>query len=302
MLATMDMQMTPDVAAFQAVLDGLSPEDRARVDAAVGPAAIKAAEAAPHWDFEMPAKAVDELLGAGASDDVRRGLVAAWALDLPERAAALKMPAEVMALYPYWIEQLAGFLGKAEGAYDFDHWSKDVRFALALSVPGAKSQVIDLSSPLGPKQIVKHALDGRGVEPLFRYLAAGAKKEPWLEVHTESRWLRGFNEDGWNEAWATAAEICRVRPEIAGMIGSSWFYDPPLTEISPRLAHLRLNPLKGGAFMVHQGPAPIHTERAGAASASRKALIDSGEYTARSWLMVWPRKELIAWADRRKVG
>ena len=101
--------------------------------------------------------------------------------------------------------------------------------------------------------------------------------------------------------WATAAELCRARPELAGMIGSSWFYDPPLTEISPRLAHLRLNPLNGGAFMVHQGPAPIHTERAGTASPSRKALIDSGEYTARSWLMIWPRKELIAWADRRKA-
>lgn len=302
MLANMDMHLTPDIAAFQAVLDGLSPESRARVGAAAGPAAAKAAEAAPHWDFEMPAKAVDEFLGAHASDDVRRGLVATWALGLNERAAALRMPAEVMALYPYWIEQLAGFLSKADGAYDFDHWSKDVRFTLALSVPGAKSQVIDLSSPLGPKQIVRHALDGRGVGPLFRYLAAGAKKAPWLEVHTESRWLRGFNEEGWNEAWATAAEICRVRPEVAGMIGSSWFYDPPLTDISPRLAHLRLNPLKGGAFMVHQGPAPIHTERAGAASASRKALIDSGEYTARSWLMVWPRKELIAWANRRKAG
>ena len=48
-------------------------------------------------------------------------------------------------------------------------------------------------------------------------------------------WL--LDEDGWNEAWATAAELCRGRPELAGMIGSSWFYDPPLTEISPRLAH-----------------------------------------------------------------
>ncbi|KAK0349259.1 hypothetical protein LTR94_033879, partial [Friedmanniomyces endolithicus] len=100
-------------------------------------------------------------------------------------------------------------------------------------------------------------------------------------------------------AWATAAELCRLRPELAGMIGSSWFYDPPLTEISPRLAHLRLNPLKGGAFLVHQGPGEIHTARAAAASASRKALIDAGDYTARSWLMVWPRKQLIAWADAR---
>jgi hypothetical protein len=296
----MDMHLPPDVAAFQAVLARLSPDDRARVEAAAGPAAAKAAESAPHWDFEMPAKAADALLGPGTSDDVRRGLVAAWMLQLPGRVATLDLPAAVMALYPYWIEQVAGFLDKAEGAYDFDHWSKDVRFSLALSVPGAKSQVIDLSSPLGPKQIVRHALDGRGIGPLFRYLAAGAKKEPWLEVHTESRWLRGFNEEGWNEAWATAAELCRGRPELAGMIGSSWFYDPPLTEISPRLAHLRLNPLNGGAFMVHQGPGEIHTLRAGTASASRKALIDSGEYTARSWLMVWPRKELIAWADRRR--
>jgi len=302
MLASMDMHLTPDVAAFHAVLAKLSPEDRACVDAAAGPAVGRAAEAAPHWDFEMPAKAVDALLGAGVSDDVRRGLVAAWMLQLPDRVEAMNLPAEVTALYPYWIEQVAAFLTKAEGDYDFDHWSKDVRFSLALSVPGARSQVIDLSSPVGPKQMVQHALDGRGLGPLFRYLKAGAKREPWLEVHTESRWLRGFNEDGWNEAWATAAELCRVRPELAGMIGSSWFYDPPLTEISPRLAHLRLNPLNGGAFLVHQGPGEIHTERAGTASASRKALIDSGEYVARSWLMVWPRKELIAWADARKAG
>ena len=297
----MDMQPSSHQAVFEAVLARLAPQDRARVDALAASAAAKAAEAAPHWDFEMPAKAVDALLGPETSDDVRRGLVAAWMLQLPSRVATLQLPAAVTALYPYWIEQVAGFLDKAEGDYDFDHWSKDVRFSLALSVPGAKSQVIDLSSPLGPKQMVQHALQGRGVQPLLRYLAVGAKREPWLEVHTESRWLRGFNEEGWNDAWATAAELCRARPELAGMIGSSWFYDPPLTEISPRLAHLRLNPLNGGAFMVHQGPGEIHTLRAGTASASRKALIDSGEYTARSWLMVWPRKELIAWADRRKA-
>ena len=34
-----------------------------------------------------------------------------------------------MAQYPYWIEQLAAFLTKAQGDYDFDHWSKDVRFS-----------------------------------------------------------------------------------------------------------------------------------------------------------------------------
>ena len=42
----MDMHLTPDVAAFHAVLARLSPDDRARVDAAAGLAAQKAAEAA----------------------------------------------------------------------------------------------------------------------------------------------------------------------------------------------------------------------------------------------------------------
>ena len=67
------------------------------------------------------------------------GLIAAWALQLPGRAAAMRLPPQVMALYPYWIDQLAAFLDKAEGDYVFDHWSKDVRFTLALSVPGARS-------------------------------------------------------------------------------------------------------------------------------------------------------------------
>ena len=297
----MDMPPVTPASAFQTVLARLSPEDRARVEAAAGPAAEGAAEAAPHWDFEAPAKAVDTVLGAGASDEMKRGLIAFWALGLPERAAALRMPDEVMTLYPWWLERLAEFLVGAEGqAYDRDHWAKDVRFALALSVPGARSQVIDLTSPMGPGQVVRHAREGHGMGALVRYVAAQGWRKTWLEAHTEARWLADFNENGWNRAWATAAAICQARPERGGMLGSSWFYEPPLTEISPRLAHLRLNPLNGGAFMVHQGPGEIHTERAATASPTRKRMIDSGEYVARSWLMVWPRKPLIAWAEGRR--
>lgn len=296
----MDMQISTPAAVFHAVLAGLSEADRAMVDAVAEPAAMLATQAAAHWDFSLPAARVDEALGTNASDDARRGLIATWALSTVDRAAEAGMPEAVMSLYPFWLEKLASFLSQASGPYDADFWAKDVRFTLALSVPGARSQVIDLSSPMGPGQVVRHVLGGWGFKPVLGYLKAGGRGT-WLEVHTESRHLDDFNEEGWNRAWATAAEICRVRGDLMGMIGSSWFYDPPLTEISPRLAHLRLNPLNGGAFMVHQGPAEIHTQRAATASPTRKALIDSGEYTARSWLMVWPRQALIAWADARKA-
>lgn len=293
------------IAAFNAVRARLTAEERTRVDIASVEAMGPAVAAAPHWNFDLPAHAADKALGEGATDAMRRALVATWALELPGRAARAALPGEVMDLYPYWMDRMAEFLTGAadtDAAYDPDHWAKDVRMALVLSVPGALTQTIDLSSPMGPGQVVRNGREGHGWSQLVAYARAQGWKRPWLEVHTESRQLADFNEAGWDRAWATAAAICKTRPELAGMIGSSWFYDPPLETISPRLAYLRLNPLKGGAFIIHQGPAPIHSERASASSPTRKAMIERGEYTPSSWLVAWPKSTLIPWADQRRAA
>ncbi|MBX9617007.1 MAG: hypothetical protein K2X25_15550 [Caulobacteraceae bacterium] len=293
------------IAAFNAVRARLTAQERARVDVASVEAVDPAVTAAPHWNFDLPAHAADRALREDATDAMRRALVATWALELPARAKAAALPGEVMELYPYWLDRMAEFLTAAaetDAPYDPDHWAKDVRMALVLSVPGALTQTIDLSSPMGPGQVVRNGRDGHGWSQMVAYIRAQGWKRPWLEVHTESRQLADFNEAGWDRAWATAAAICRTRPALAGMIGSSWFYDPPLETISPRLAYLRLNPLKGGAFILHQGPAPIHSERASASSPTRKALIESGEYTPSSWLVAWPRATLIPWAEQRAAA
>ena len=288
------------VAAFKAVRDRLSAEERTRVDIASVEAVDQAKASASHWNFDLPSHAADVALGDDATDDMRRALVATWALELPGRAKAADLPPEVMELYPYWLDRLAEFLTGDAMDYDRDYYAKDVRFSLALSVPGALTQTIDLSSPMGPGQVVRNGRDGYGWSQLIAYVKASGWNKPWLEVHTESRHTADFTEAGWDRAWATAAAICKRRPELAGMIGSSWFYDPPLETISPRLAYLRLNPLKGGAFIIHQGPAPIHSERAGATSPTRRAMIESGEYLPRSWLVAWPKSTLIPWADARQ--
>ena len=298
--------LTPAQAAgFEAVLARVPMAARTRIAAVMDEAAASAAASAPHWDFDQPGHRAEEALaaafGVALTDDHRRALVAAWALELPGRVAAADLPSAVLELYPEWIGRLADFLTAAPDPYDRDFWAKDVRIALALSVPGARTQMIDLSSPMGPGQVLRHAREGWGWSVIPAYAAAQAWK-PWLEVHTESRELSDFNEAGWDRAWATAAEILKRRPDMAGMLGSSWFYDPPLEQISPRLAYLRLNPLKHGAFMVHQGPGEIHTQRAATSSPTRAALIEKGEYTARSWIVAWPRAALIKWADARKAA
>ncbi|MBB5659845.1 hypothetical protein [Brevundimonas halotolerans] len=298
--------LIPDlIARFDAVRARVSEADRALLAALADDAAAAAAASAPHWDFDQPGHRVEEALcaafGTRLSDDHRRAMIAHYALDLPARIAAERLPQASLELYPEWIGRMADFLTEAANPYERDFWAKDVRLSLALSVPGARTQMIDLSSPMGPGQVLRHAREGWGWSVIPAYAAAQAWK-PWLEVHTESRELSDFNEAGWDRAWATAAEILKTRPEMAGMLGSSWFYDPPLEQISPRLAYLRLNPLKHGAFMVHQGPGEIHTERAATSSPTRKALIEEGQYSARSWIVAWPRAALIRWAEARKAS
>lgn len=298
----MTLMTAEQTAAFQAVLNRVSPGDRARLNALADSAAAAAAASAPHWDFDQPGHRAEEALasafGPALTDDHRRALVALWALQMPVRVPAAAMPPVVMGLYPSWIQKLADFLTAAVDPYDRDFWAKDVRISLVLSVPGANTQMIDLSSPMGPGQVLRSAREGWGWKAVPAWFLAQGWK-PWLEAHTESRDLSDFNEAGWDRAWASAAEILKTRPHMAGMLGSSWFYDPPLETISPRLAYLRLNPLKHGAFLVHQGPGEIHSQRAAASSPTRAAMIEKGEYTARSWIVAWPRAALIRWADKR---
>ncbi len=295
--------LSPDlIARFDAVRARVPEADRALLAALADDAAAAAAVSAPHWDFDQPGHRVEEALcaafGTRLSDDHRRAMIAHYAMELPGRIAAERLPEASLELYPEWIGRMADFLTAAADPYDRDFWAKDVRISLVLSVPGARTQMIDLSSPMGPGQVLRHAREGWGWSVIPAYAAAQAWK-PWLEVHTEARELSDFNEAGWDRAWATAAEICKRRPEMAGMLGSSWFYDPPLEQISPRLAYLRLNLLKHGAFMVHQGPGEIHTQRAATSSPTRAALIEAGQYTARSWIVAFPRAALIKWADGR---
>jgi len=83
------------------------------------------------------------------------------------------------------------------------------------------------------------------------------------------------------------------------MVGTSWFYDPQLLAISPRLAYLQTTPLAHGAFLVRHGSGAIHTELATATSPTRRALAEKGSYIPVCYSLVWPRAELVRWASLR---
>lgn len=300
--------LTPALTdTLDAVYARLDPQERVLAAVAGSMAPGPATIAASHWDISQPARKVEAALiaaGAGAladgradvSGDLRRALIALWLKALPERVERERLPRAVLDLYPWWLEKLTAFLDEGRGDYPVDFWIKDVRFALALSVPGARSQILDLSWPMGPGETVRHVLGGYGLAPLVNYVRCNARR-PWLQNHTESRWLDDFNPEGWDRMWRTAAALLKTRPRLAGAMGASWFYDPQLETVSPRLNYLRADPVAGGAWLVHQGPGEGHTERATATSPTRRALVEAGDYVPTSWLLAWPRGKLIRWAD-----
>jgi len=222
-----------------------------------------------------------------------RALVAAACLRLPKTLAKIDLPQSVQSLIPAAIVRLTDSLTEPSGdVYDesFDLYRKDLRFVLGQSVP-CGAQDVDLYASAPWTSLLKYP----SLAKIRRYLSADGSGI-WFRIHTDPRNTSDFSEDGWRRCYLRIAELLSTHQEVRGMIGTSWFYDPQLLNISPRLAYLQNDPLHGGAFALRNGPGQIHTQRATMTSPSRRKLYEDGKYTPICWSVLWPRQELIAWA------
>jgi hypothetical protein len=122
---------------------------------------------------------------------------------------------------------------------------------------------------------------------------------PWFRIHTESRYLNDFNEAGWDACYMRIVALLRAHSEVLGMAGTSWFYDPQLDAVSPRLTYLRLRPLERGVSILRSGTSAFDIASATAKSSSRRRLYEEGKYIPVSYNLLWPREALLAWADDR---
>lgn len=123
--------------------------------------------------------------------------------------------------------------------------------------------------------------------------------KPFYQIHTVLRYVQGFNPEGREKCYLRIAEMLKRNSEIKGMFALSWLYDPQLESVSPRLAYLRLLPEKYGAKVFHIGTRQVDINNALVKSPTRRKLFKEGKYMPTAYIKIWPRKELIAWADRR---
>lgn len=116
---------------------------------------------------------------------------------------------------------------------------------------------------------------------------------PFLENHVHPAMLDDFNAEGRQRCYRLVAELLRSWPESKGLIGASWYYDPRVRQISPNLAYLHDEPIKYGALIMK-----LATEGANsgalARSKHRQRLFEAGEYMPTTYLMVWPRRDILS--------
>lgn len=229
---------------------------------------------------------------------IRRSFIAFLLSELPLTIKNLSLSVNSINLYPIITERIIHYLkNNLKDSYDIenDYYRKDLKFAFGLSIP-CGVVFVDLASSIKIKSIIRSLIRPGNLKSIFRYFKEWGIGS-WFEIHLDTRYLDDFNESGWDECYLNIAELLKNYPSIRGMIGTSWFYDPKLLEISPQIAYLQKRPLERGAYSISHGAGLIDIERAISKSQTRRKLYEEGEYKPRCYSLLWPRNELLNWSE-----
>lgn len=198
----------------------------------------------------------------------------------------------IVELYDREIERIRNQLRESEAEYfdlDNDPCAKDFALLTHRFIPvGAEFVTPDGGLP-------RRVLLRSGLSALWFVLAKAKGFAPFFEFHVHPRALGEFNPDGFERTYRRLGELLRANPTIKGLTSASWFFDPQLRTISPRLAYLRDVPERHGArfFLVEED----REGKSGALSKSeaRLRLFREGKYVPRVYLRVWTRQDIINW-------
>lgn len=134
----------------------------------------------------------------------------------------------------------------------------------------------------------------------YVFFHAGGRR-PFLETHTAfRRELPILTEDDERTVFRLLGGSMKRQPEIRGYMGSSWFADPTLAEVSPHLAWLRKwyeECVSFGALWTDLGEAPPDSGFL-VGDRHRRRLYQSGRWKPKQGLIIWERRDLLRWFDQ----
>ena len=164
--------------------------------------------------------------------------------------------------------------------------------ALRLYVAGC--QLVDPRCGI-PRSVLARGTPVDWLRNAAMVLALGGYR-PFFEIHAHTFMRELFGEEGRIECYRCCAELYALHPEVRGMIAGSWFYDPALERVSPRLAYLRAVPQAGGARLLFVEAGGDAIANALATSPTRRRLHQQGDYMPKNYMIVWGKARQQAWA------
>lgn len=200
--------------------------------------------------------------------------------------------------------QLERILADANCEHDWlniDHDLFQKEFGLAtLRLYAAGAQLVDYRCGV-PRSVVLRGGVGQALTKLRTVLRAGGFR-PYFQIHTHTFMLDRFNEQGWEECYHCCAELYALHPDVLGMYGSSWFYDPALENVSPRLGYLRHTPAEGGAQLLYVETGGSAINNSLSSSPTRRKLYEEGEYVPKSYMLLWSKNDQKSWSARATIA
>jgi hypothetical protein len=220
--------------------------------------------------------------------------------DSVERLENESLPSNISYLYQKWFERiLRDFSKQSDDFYDHRNelFLKDLAVCSLRLIPVGGSWLAEVS------RISRRFLVSGGARQfidasLFALFKSRGFK-PFYQIHMDIRYLEGFSPQGRDQCYLGIGELLKLNPNIKGMYAVSWYYDPKLEDISPNLLYLRKEPEQNGARFFKIGTTATDINFATVKSATRRRLYQEGKYLPTSFLLLWPRKELLSWADKQ---
>jgi hypothetical protein len=210
------------------------------------------------------------------------------------------LPKDIISLYKINFNRITREIEtnqyKGSYLYSNDKYCKDIAICSMRMIPiGARK--IHISA------LPKRFLFKKGISQLVEgssfvvYKLKGFK--PLYEMHTDSKdpdLLSEFNPVGFTKSYLLVAELLKRHTDIKGLFATSWFYDPQLETISPRLSYIRRMIFENGGKCFFVGSDDQAIKNSTQKSMTRRKLYQEGKYLPTNYLIIWPRNKIIEWA------
>ncbi len=230
----------------------------------------------------------------GLGDEERQAFVYGFLLwqmaRFPDRFARSRLPGEFLLHYGDCFHRVMDGIeaGSFPVKLGLDLFEKDLALTRLVLIPAMAQLLYPHSGvPLRP-------LLAWGPKGWFYVQGRCGGRRPFVEGHTHDPMAGDyFNAAGWSEAYRLIALLVRSLPHLRGHVGYSWFYDPLLEELSPRLGYLRHVPVSQGARLMPMDADEDSAGLATATSPSRRAAYEAGSYLPRRYGLIWSRADLL---------